>query len=210
MENMIMSNQIKKYRAMKHITNQISGILLLIAMLVLMISSESDPSLNDGTLYIMDLGDGSTYTTTCPEEISGDQWIIKNKTCTLTTSVINLPGDPEVDPGIDIPINFSALRTGNLEVDDNVVLEYSIGADVIENLVDLLARLAEWVEIPPEKVEALLSDPDDDVVVACAVIGKANFLVTYDPHFDSLGGEYRGVKILKAIPFLEILRQSNK
>ena len=90
------------------------------------------------------------------------------------------------------------------------LIEYSIGADVIENLVDLLARLAEWVEIPPEKVEALLSDPDDDVVVACAVIGKANFLVTYDPHFDSLGGEYRGVKILKAIPFLEILRQSNK
>ncbi len=90
------------------------------------------------------------------------------------------------------------------------LIEYSIGADVIENLVDLLARLAEWVEIPPEKIEALLSDPDDDVVIACAVIGKANYLVTYDPHFDSLNGEYRGVKILKAIPFLEILRQSNK
>jgi len=89
------------------------------------------------------------------------------------------------------------------------LIEYSIGADVIENLVDLLARLAEWVEIPPEKIEALLSDPDDDVVISCAVEGAANYLVTYDPHFDSLGGEYRGVKIIKAIPFLEILRQSN-
>ena len=89
------------------------------------------------------------------------------------------------------------------------MIEYSIGADVIENLVDLLARLAEWVEIPPEKIEALLSDPDDDVVISCAVEGAANYLVTYDPHFDSLGGEYRGVKIIKAIPFLEILRQSN-
>ena len=26
-------------------------------------------------------------------------------------------------------------------------------------------------------------------------------LVTYDPHFDSLGGEYRGIKVVKAIPF---------
>jgi hypothetical protein len=30
--------------------------------------------------------------------------------------------------------------------------------------------------------------------------------VTYDPHFDSLNGKYRGIKILKAIPFLEVLR----
>ncbi len=31
-------------------------------------------------------------------------------------------------------------------------------------------------------------------------------IVTYDPHFDSLGGEYHGIKIVKAIPFLEVLR----
>jgi hypothetical protein len=30
--------------------------------------------------------------------------------------------------------------------------------------------------------------------------------VTYDPHFDSLQGDYRGIKIVKAIPFLEALR----
>ena len=90
------------------------------------------------------------------------------------------------------------------------LLDHNIAEETVTQLVELLSRLAEWVELIPEKIEALLSDPDDDVVVACAVIGKANFLVTYDPHFDSLGGEYRGVKILKAIPFLEILRQSNK
>lgn len=33
------------------------------------------------------------------------------------------------------------------------------------------------------------------------------YLVTYDPHFDSLQGEYRGVKIVKAIPFLDVLRK---
>jgi putative PIN family toxin of toxin-antitoxin system len=87
------------------------------------------------------------------------------------------------------------------------LVEREFSLDEIAEQIAALARLAEWVEIVPEKIEALLSDPDDNVVVACAVIGKANFLVTYDPHFDSLNGEYHGVKILKTIPFLEILRQ---
>ena len=89
------------------------------------------------------------------------------------------------------------------------LLDRSIGADEIGVLVEILARLAEWVEIPSEKIDALLSDPDDNVIVACAVEGRANYLVTYDPHFDTLGGEYRGIKIVKAIPFLEALRRNN-
>jgi putative PIN family toxin of toxin-antitoxin system len=77
--------------------------------------------------------------------------------------------------------------------------------DIVEQ-VSALAASAEWVGVPEEKIEALLSDPDDNVVVACAVEGKANYLVTYDPHFDLLQGEYHGIKIVKAIPFLEVLR----
>ena len=86
------------------------------------------------------------------------------------------------------------------------LLDHSIDAGKIRSLAGTLENLAEWVEVPAEKIEALLSDPDDNVIVACAVEGKANYLVTYDPHFDSLQGEYRGVKIVKAIPFLEVLR----
>ena len=37
------------------------------------------------------------------------------------------------------------------------LLDHSIGADEIGVLVETLARLAEWVEIPPEKIEALPS-----------------------------------------------------
>lgn len=87
------------------------------------------------------------------------------------------------------------------------LLDHSISADKVSVLVERLAQLAEWVEVPAGKIESLLSDSDDNVIVACALEGKANYLVTYDPHFDSLNGEYHGVKILKAIPFLEILRQ---
>ena len=90
------------------------------------------------------------------------------------------------------------------------LLDHNITEDKVQSLVERLAQLAEWVEVPAAKIESLLSDSDDNVIVACAVEGAANYLVTYDPHFDSLGGEYHGVKILKAIPFLEILRRSGK
>lgn len=84
--------------------------------------------------------------------------------------------------------------------------ERGIEPEVIADQISALARSAEWVSVPDEKIEDLLSDPDDNVVVACAVEGRANYLVTYDPHFDLLGGEHRGIKIVKAIPFLEVLR----
>ncbi|MCC6569383.1 MAG: PIN domain-containing protein, partial [Anaerolineales bacterium] len=81
------------------------------------------------------------------------------------------------------------------------------GFDAIEEQLTALAQAAEWVIVPNEKIENLLSDPDDNIIVACALEGKANYLVTYDPHFNSLNGEYKGIKILKAIPFLEVLRK---
>lgn len=87
------------------------------------------------------------------------------------------------------------------------LLDRRIDQKLINDLVEKLAQLAEWIEVPPEKIKDLLSDPDDNIVVACAVEGRVNYLVTYDPHFDSLNGEYQGIKILKAIPFLNVLRE---
>ena len=89
------------------------------------------------------------------------------------------------------------------------LLDHSIDESFVSSLVEELAQLADWVEIPSEKIENLLTDPDDNVIVACAVEGAANYLVTYDPHFDVLNGEYEGIKILKAIPFLHALRKQN-
>jgi predicted nucleic acid-binding protein len=33
-------------------------------------------------------------------------------------------------------------------------------------------------------------------------VGKAHYLVTYDPHFDLLEETFRSIKITKALPFL--------
>lgn len=91
-----------------------------------------------------------------------------------------------------------------------ILLERGVNPDDVNEQLITLARAAEWVEVPEEKIEDILSDPDDNVVVACAVQGKANYLVTYDPHFDSLKGSYKGIKIVKAIPFLEVLRKDEE
>jgi len=49
-------------------------------------------------------------------------------------------------------------------------------------------------------------DPDDDVVIACAITGGATHLVTYDPHLHALGEEVEGVRILDGLHFLYTLR----
>ena len=87
------------------------------------------------------------------------------------------------------------------------LLERRISEDRITELLALLIRLAEWVEVPPESIRAVVrEDPEDDPILACAVVGRADYLVTYDADFDSLGGTFEGVKITKAIPFLRELR----
>ena len=84
--------------------------------------------------------------------------------------------------------------------------DHAVAAEIIAQWVARLEKFAEWITVPIEAIEPLLQDPDDNVVVACAVIGHAHYLVTYDPHFDGLGGEYQGIKIVKALPFLWAVR----
>ncbi len=56
---------------------------------------------------------------------------------------------------------------------------------------------AENVVTTNEEFPALIADdPDDDHVLACAIAGNAHYLVTYDPHFDCLGGEFQGIRVL--------------
>lgn len=85
-----------------------------------------------------------------------------------------------------------------------------LGESKVAEFAALLGILAENIAIEAESAPRVIQfDPDDDVIVACAVIGKADYLVTYDNHFDMLGGEYQGFKITKALPFLWAVRGEN-
>src|SRR5262245_23929959 len=82
------------------------------------------------------------------------------------------------------------------------LLERQVAVAEIEEQLNALVLFATWITVMPENIVPLLADADDNVVVACAVIGNAHYLVTYDPHFAPLGAEYRGIKVVKALPFL--------
>ncbi|MDH7484933.1 MAG: putative toxin-antitoxin system toxin component, PIN family [Anaerolineae bacterium] len=88
------------------------------------------------------------------------------------------------------------------------LIERGISQERVIEFLALLGRLAEWVDVPDEAVKPVIeADPDDDIILACAVVGDADYLVTYDPHFDVLGGEYEGVRITRALPFLKAVRE---
>jgi len=69
------------------------------------------------------------------------------------------------------------------------LIERGISQERVVELLALLGRLAEWVDVPDEAIEPVIeADPDDDFILACAVVGGADYLVTYDSHFDVLDG----------------------
>jgi putative PIN family toxin of toxin-antitoxin system len=87
------------------------------------------------------------------------------------------------------------------------LIDKGIGQERVIEFLMLLVDLAEWVPVPDEDVtRRVLADPDDDHLVACALVGQADYLVTYDPHFDSLLGTHQGLQITKALPFLWAVR----
>ena len=55
-----------------------------------------------------------------------------------------------------------------------------------------------------EEIEAIADDPDDDMYLACAVEGGADYIVSGDQHLLKLG-TFEGIKIVTPAQFLEIL-----
>jgi putative PIN family toxin of toxin-antitoxin system len=103
---------------------------------------------------------------------------------------------------------FTVLISDTLieELADKLV-ERGIAQDQVINFLALVSSLAEHVEVPAGAVQPVITtDPDDDHVLACAVVAGADYLVSYDPHFTPLGPIYQGVRITKALPFLWAVR----
>lgn len=75
----------------------------------------------------------------------------------------------------------------------------------VELAAFLLADAEYVVTSDDEHLALIVDDPDDDLIMACAIAGQADYVVTYDPHFDCLGGEFRGIRILDGLHFLYVL-----
>jgi putative PIN family toxin of toxin-antitoxin system len=68
-----------------------------------------------------------------------------------------------------------------------------------------LLRTAATIVVPDATVSGVGEDIEDDLVLATAVAGNADFLVTGDKHLQELG-RFRGITILSPRQFLDWLQ----
>ncbi|RME43046.1 MAG: putative toxin-antitoxin system toxin component, PIN family [Caldilineae bacterium] len=85
--------------------------------------------------------------------------------------------------------------------------KYPLTDTHVQQLVTLLERDALVVPGSQPVTGVIPDDPSDEAVLACAVEGLADVIVSGDQHLLSLG-EYRGIPILTARQFLERLLEA--
>jgi putative PIN family toxin of toxin-antitoxin system len=86
--------------------------------------------------------------------------------------------------------------------------KYHITDAQVEGLIALLKQDALLVSGTADTSGAIPDDPDDDQVLACAVDGAADVIVSGDRHLLSLG-EYQGIPIVTAREFTQRLRNES-
>lgn len=72
-------------------------------------------------------------------------------------------------------------------------------------IVGEIRRLA-TMTAPTSVPRIITNDADDDHVLACAVAGNADLIVSGDKHLHGLGGAYQGIRIVTPAEAVGIVR----
>lgn len=114
---------------------------------------------------------------------------------------------------------MTAWREGRVELvtSDGIIAEieqklrssrisgkYGLTEDDIRTAIAILRTQAQVVAIPLQGISSVTGDPEDDYVLATAVQGQVDYLVTGDKELLDLG-RYEGVKILSPRQFFELM-----
>ena len=83
--------------------------------------------------------------------------------------------------------------------------KFMFDPDPIQAIVGEMVSCGEVVR-PTMRIEEIQDDPADNRILECAVEGGADYIVSGDAHLTSLR-EYRGIGILTASQFLELLSE---
>ena len=117
---------------------------------------------------------------------------------------------------------LQAWRTGHFELITSLPLllelreaisrphimdRYRLSLADIRDFLTLLTGTA-FLVTAPEVVSALLRDPDDLAVLACALAGDAEYIVTGDLDLLHLRS-FERVQIVRPLPFLQLLHSSS-
>lgn len=81
--------------------------------------------------------------------------------------------------------------------------KFRLSSDEIAEAVKRIMSLS-FLVIPAAFAPVILTDPDDDMVLATAIAGAADYIVSGDSHLLSLQS-YRGIKIVTSKQFLGLL-----
>lgn len=81
---------------------------------------------------------------------------------------------------------------------------YHLSGEELESLLYQVKERAHWVDVHTP-VSVVKQDPADDKFLACAVDGRADWIVTGDRHLLKLR-EFRGVRIRLPAEFLALFR----
>jgi putative PIN family toxin of toxin-antitoxin system len=77
-----------------------------------------------------------------------------------------------------------------------------------KEIAGIVAGFATFAELvtPHQRLHVVEADPDDDMLIECAVEGKADYLVSGDPHLTDIK-EYQGIQILTPAQFVLVLER---
>jgi len=89
---------------------------------------------------------------------------------------------------------------------DRIRRKYNLTDEDVEQLLALLQREALLVPGTADVTDAIPADPSDEKILACALDGRADLIVSGNLHLLDLG-QYRGASILNVRQFLERLAE---
>ncbi len=88
------------------------------------------------------------------------------------------------------------------EFTEKLLLKFKFSEDKAQSAVDEILSFSRMVEISGT-LKAVPNDPDDDMVIECAVVCNASHIVTGDKHLLSLV-KYQNIEIAKAADFVNL------
>ena len=91
------------------------------------------------------------------------------------------------------------------EVREKLVEKFGLAESKVDGFLTDTRSIATIVE-PAERVRVIASDPDDNMVVECALAARANLVVSADPDVYSIV-EYRGIGFCHPRELPNIFRQ---
>ena len=93
------------------------------------------------------------------------------------------------------------------EFSEKLIVKFTLSEEKTEEIIEEVCQFSRIVRINQE-LALVSADPDDDMIIECAIVGKATHIITGDKHLLSLV-QYQNIQIVKAKDFLDFLDRNN-